>query len=417
MRHFQRIVLGIAALAVAGIYSLLIAQSPPSPISPELMKFITPADNPITNAKARLGDKLFDDKRLSADNTVACNTCHEPRGGFTARLETAKGIRDQSGKRNTPTVINAAFFQAQFWDGRAATLEDQAKMPILNPIEMGMKDADEVVAKLRAIPEYVTAFNDVFGRPPNYDDMARAIAAFERTVVSTTAPIDRYLRGDTNALTEAQRRGWTIFNGKGRCITCHAFNATFPFFTDNKFHNVGVAAHKQDFNELATRAERAITTGKVEEIDRMALETDFSELGRFLVTKNRADIGAFKTPGLREIVITSPYMHDGSLPTLWDVVDHYNKGGEPNPFLDGGIQRLGLTEDEINDVVELLSAFTSDRFAALGSMEMQRQRTFSRGPRQTRDTDAAMGRKGHLGDAVPTPDKKDPAMIGGRIVE
>ncbi len=219
--------------------------------------------------------------------------------------------------------------------------------------------------------------------------------------MSTTAPIDRFLRGDANAFTGAQRRGWTIFNGKGRCNTCHAFNATYPFFTDNKFHNLGVAAHKQDFTALATRAERAITTGKPEEIDRMALETDFSELGRFLVTRNRYDMGAFKTPGLREIVVTGPYMHDGNLRTLWDVMDHYNKGGEPNPFLDGGMQRLGLTEDEINDLVELMAAFTSDRFAALGNMEMQRQRTFSRGPRSERDNDAAMGRKGHFGDAVP----------------
>ncbi len=409
MRRFPLVLVGMGVIAVAQGPS-----SPPSPISPDLIKFITPADNPGSAAKARLGDDLFDDKRLSADNTVACNTCHEPRGGFTARLETAKGIRDQSGKRNSPTIINAAFMQSQFWDGRAATLEDQAKLPILNPIEMGMKSPEEVVAKLRAIPEYVTKFNDVFGRPPNYDDMARAIAAFERTVVSTTAPIDRFLRGETNALTDAQRRGWTVFNGKGRCNSCHAFNPTFPFFTDNKFHNIGVAAHKQDFTSLAIRAERAGSSQ--EEIDRLALESDLSELGRFLVTKNRSDIGAFKTPGLREIAITSPYMHDGSEATLWDVMDHYNKGGEPNPFLDGGIQRLGLNEDEINDLVELMAAFTSDRFAQLGGMEMQRQRTFMRGPRQTRDNDAALGRKGHFGDAVPTHDKKDPAAIGGRPI-
>ncbi len=176
MRRFPFVARWIATVAVVWIYPLLLAQGPPGPISSELTKFITPADNPGSDAMARLGDQLFDDKRLSADNTVACNTCHEPRGGFTARAETAKGIRDQSGKRNTPTIINAAFFQTQFWDGRAATLEEQAKMPILNPIEMGMKSPEEVVAKLRAIPEYVTAFNDVFGRPPNYDDMARAIA-------------------------------------------------------------------------------------------------------------------------------------------------------------------------------------------------------------------------------------------------
>jgi cytochrome c peroxidase len=406
----------VGAAMFAGLHGLLSAQSTAPIIPPDLITFVTPADNPTTDAKVALGQKLFDDKRLSADNTVSCETCHDPNAGFTARLETAKGIRDQVGKRNTPTIINAMFLTTQFWDGRAPTLDEQAKMPIVNPIEMGMKDGQELAAKLSAIPEYAAEFNKVFGRPLNYDDVGRAIAAFERTVMSGEAPIDRFLRGNENALTPAQRRGWSLFNGKGRCNTCHAFNATYPFFTDNKFHNIGIAAHKQDFTELATRAERAITTGKPEEIDRLALETDFSELGRFLVTRNRADIGAFKTPGLREIVLTSPYMHDGSLPTLWDVMDHYNKGGEPNPFLDGGIQRLGLEEDEINDLVELMAAFTSDKFAAPGNMELTRQRTFSRGPRSTRDTDAAMGRKMGRGDAVPNPDKKDPALIGGRPV-
>ncbi len=413
MRRFYFSALGCAALLAVPL-SPARAQSAPSPISPEFIKFVTPADNPTTRAKAELGDMLFDDKRLSADNTVACNTCHDPQTGFTVRTETAKGIRDQTGKRNAPTILNTVFFSTQFWDGRAASLEDQAKMPILNPIEMGQKDPKDVVAKLAAIPEYVDAFKRVFGHAVNWDDMARAIAAFERTRVSGEAPIDRFLRGKEDALTTSQRRGWSLFNGKGRCNTCHGFNPTTPFFSDNHFHNIGVAAHKQDFTQLAMRAANAPTNAQ--ELDRLALETDASELGRFLVTHNRSDIGAFKTPGLREIVLTAPYMHDGSQATLWDVIDHYNKGGEPNQFLDGGIQRLGLTEPEIDDLVDLMNAFTSDRLASQGQMEMQRQRTFQRGPRQTRDTDAAMGRKGNLGDAILDADKKDPAHIGGRPV-
>ncbi len=413
MRLFQFSALGGVALAVIWAAPCR-AQDAPSPFSPELIMMFTPADNPTTDAKAKLGDKLFDDKRLSVDDTVACNTCHSPRAGFTAQIETAKGVRDQLGKRNAPTILNAMFFPVQFWDGRATTLEDQAKLPILNPIEMGQKDPQEVVAKLAKIPEYVEAFQQVFGHPVNWDDMAKAIAAFERTRLSSAAPIDRFLRGDEKALTAAQRRGWSLFNGKARCVTCHAFNPTMPLFSDHHFHNVGVAAHKQDFGQLAARAAKA--SNNPAEVDRMALETDASELGRFLVTKNRADIGAFKTPQLRDIVLTSPYMHDGSLPTLWDVVDHYNKGGEANPFLDGGIQRLGLTEDEIDDLVDLMNAFTSDRYKDQGAIEMQRQRTFRGGPRTTRDTDAAMGRKGALGDAIPNPDKKDPALMGGRPV-
>jgi cytochrome c peroxidase len=159
-----------------------------------------------------------------------------------------------------------------------------------------------------------------------------------------------------------------------------------------------------------------VEKGDPAEIDRMALQTEFSELGRFLVTKNRADIGAFKTNLLRDIALTSPYMHDGSLATLWDVMDHYNKGGVPNPFLDGGIVRLGLSEEEIDDLVALLGAFTSSKFADQGKAEMERQRQIASTQRPERDTEAAMGRKGHRGDVAPNPDRKDPALIGGRPV-
>jgi len=403
--------LGIAALCVSAA-----AQDVPFGISRELVQFVTPKDNPTTAERIELGRKLFHDKRLSADNTVSCATCHDPEAGFTARIATAKGIKDQIGKRNSPTVLNAMFMTTQFWDGRAPTLEDQATLPILNPIEMGMKDGNQVVAKLAAIPEYKAEFRKVFGREVNYPDVGRAIAAFERTIVSGNAPIDHFLAGKEDALSAAQRRGWSLFNGKARCNSCHGFNQTQSFFTDNLFHNVGIAAAKQDFVKLASRAEKAVNSGNLEEVDRMALETDFSELGRFLVTKNRADIGAFKTPQLRDIVITGPYMHDGSLKTLWDVMDHYNKGGVPNPFLDGGIQRLGLTEEEINDLVELMNAFTSSRFAQQAKAELEQQRATARNSRPERDTDAAMGKKMGRGDAVPDSGSKDPALLGGRPV-
>jgi cytochrome c peroxidase len=390
----------------------------PFGIPAELIAFMTPRDNPQTPEKIELGRTLFHDKRLSADDTVSCATCHDPEAGFTARLATAKGIRDQTGMRNTPTVLSAMFFDTQFWDGRAPTLEEQAKMPILNPIEMGMKDGAQVVAKLAAIPEYRDAFQKVFGRALNYDDVGRALAAFERTLISGDAPIDRFAHGDENALTPAQRRGWTLFNGKGRCLSCHSFNPSYPVFTDNLFHNVGIAAQKTNFVDLAKRAEGAVARGDMAEIDRMALESEFSELGRFLVSKNRSDIGAFKTSLLRDIVITAPYMHDGSLATLWDVMDHYNKGGINNPFLDGGIQRLGLTEEEIDDLVELMNAFTSSRYADQARSELARQRNIAANNRPERDTDAAMGRKGHFGDIIPDPDpdQKDAARIGGRPI-
>src|SRR6201993_1657391 len=168
--------------------------------SAEVIKSFTPADNPRTDAKAKLGDMIFDEKRVSVDNSIACNTCHSPRNGFTTHTEASRGVRDQIGKRNAPSILNTVFYKSMFWDGRAATLEEQATLPILNPVEMGQKDLKDVVAKLAAIPEFVVAFQQVFGRPPNVADMGKALAAFERTRLSTEAPFDRFLRGDEKAL-------------------------------------------------------------------------------------------------------------------------------------------------------------------------------------------------------------------------
>jgi cytochrome c peroxidase len=414
----------ILAVVVAGSGLLLLhgpagaqkAADTPLGVPPELVRLVTPKDNPSTPEKIELGKQLFNDKRLSADDSTSCATCHDADKGFTDRLPTSKGIRDQVGKRNAPTVLNAMFLDSQFLDGRAKNLEAQAKLPIVNPIEMGMKDGKEIVAKVSAIPEYKAAFQKVFGRPVNYDDIGRAIAVFERTVVSGEAPIDRFMRGDDGALSPAEQRGWALFNGKGRCNSCHTFNPSYPFFTDNLFHNIGIAAHRSNFDDLARRADKAVQRGVPAEIDRMALNSEFSELGRFLVTKNRSDIGAFKTNSLRDIVLTSPYMHDGSLATLWDVADHYNKGGEPNAFLDGGITRLGLSDQEIDDLVAMLAAFTSDKDAGQGRAELERQRQLASANRPERDTDTALGRKGYRGDAAPDPGSKDPARIGGRPV-
>jgi cytochrome c peroxidase len=343
--------------------------------SAEVIKSFTPADNPITDAKAKLGDMIFDEKRLSVDNSLACNTCHSPRNGFTTHTEASRGVGDQIGKRNAPSILNAMFYRSMFWDGRAATLEEQATLPILNPIEMGQKEPKDVVTKLAAIPEFVQAFQQVFGRPVNWEDMGKALAAFERTRLSTEAPFDRFLHGDEKALNASQRRGWALFTGQARCGSCHTYDPALPLFGDNRFHNTGVAARKQDFNQLATRVADSAAAGNQAEIDKLALETDYSELGRFLVTKKREDVGAFKTPFLRDVLLTGPYMHDGSLETLWDVVEFFNKGGEPNPFRDAEMKPLGLTASEIDDLVNFLGALTSDRFAELRATELDRQRT------------------------------------------
>jgi cytochrome c peroxidase len=349
---------------------------PPVPLfSAETIKSFTPPDNPVTDAKAKLGDMIFDEKRLSADNSVACNTCHSPRNGFTTHTEASRGVGDQIGKRNAPSILNAMFYKSMFWDGRAGTLEEQATLPILNPIEMGQKDPKDVVAKLAAIPEFVQAFQEVFGRPVNWEDMGKALGAFERTRLSTEAAFDRFVRGDNKALNVSQQRGWALFRGKARCGSCHTYDPALPLFGDNRFHNAGVAARRQDFNQLAKRAAESAAAGNKAEIDKLALATDDSELGRFLVTQKKEDIGAFKTPFLRDVLLTAPYMHDGSLETLWDVVEFFNKGGERNPFLDAEMKPLGLTESEVEDLVNFLGALTSDRFAELRAAELDRQRT------------------------------------------
>jgi cytochrome c peroxidase len=386
----------------------------PAGISPQLFALAVPPGREPTAQLAALGDKLFNDKRLSVDDSVACATCHEPTKGFTdhrGNSATSAGVQGQRGQRNAPTVLNAMFQASQFWDGRAHMLEDQAKLPVLNPIEMGQKSPDDVVAKVAKIPEYSDAFKSVLGRDFTYDDIAAAIAAFERTQYSGNSSFDRFIAGDPQAISESAKRGWALFQGKGRCSSCHAFNSVSSLFSDQKFHNIGIAAHKQNFAELARKAFAVVKTGDTKQIDELALQTSYSELGRFLVTKNPADIGAFKSETLRNIGITAPYMHDGSLATLWDVMDHYNKGGVPNPFLDGGMQRLGLSEAEIDDVVAFLFTLTDDRFADFDKAEMARQ-TSLKNNRPQRDTETAEGRKGDIGDTGLTPDLRNPASIG-----
>ena len=282
--------------------------------------------------------------------------------------------------------MNAALLQSMFWDGRAPSLEEQAKLPILNPIEMGHPDAASAVAAIGGDSAYQDLFEKAYGRAPNYDDLGRAIASFERTLIFLDAPFDRFAAGDAKAMSPAAQRGFALFNGKARCVSCHMINASNPLGTDNLFHNIGVSARKQNFEALAQQALGALQGGAgVEAVDKLALQTDMSELGRFIVTKNRGDIGAFKTEQLRNIGLTAPYMHDGSLRTLWDVMDHYNKGGETNPYLDGGIEPLSLSEDEINDVVAFLFTLTDRRFARENEVALREQQARAAGQRPFRD--------------------------------
>jgi cytochrome c peroxidase len=327
-----------------------------------------PADNPQTPDKIALGKRLFEDKRFSGDGTVACANCHDPAKVFGDGLPVAVGIHNQKGTRQAPTVVNAAYFEHLFWDGRRPSLEEQAKDPFLNPVEHGLTSHDQVVAVVRGDPSYVQAFEKVFGVEPGaitIDHVVKAIAAFERTVVSGDSPFDRYLYGgDPTAMSAAAIRGLEIYRTKARCQDCHKIDQTSAIFIDNDFHNLGVGFKRiQDkFMPLAgkLRKERK----PMEEIDIAILsDPELSELGRFVVTLRPSDIGRFKTPTLRNVAVTAPYMHDGSQKTLEEVVDFYNQGGEKNPVLDSGIRPLNLTDEEKADLVEFLKALTSPKFA------------------------------------------------------
>ena len=366
----------------------------PALVDVEFWKGIVPADNQTTPERIELGRKLFFDLHLSKDGTVACATCHNVAKGFTDQRPVSEGIGGQLGRRNAPTTLNALFFQEFFLDGRAPSLEAQAKLPIVNPIEMGQPSGDAVVQAIAGDPTYPPLFQKAYGRPPNYEDIGRAIAAFERTLVFLGSPFDRFLAGDSQAISDQAKEGWVLFNGKARCMSCHALNPSNPIGTDNRFHNIGVAARHQNFNELAKKALQALqgAQGKagLEAVDHLALETDMSELGRFMVTKYRSDIGSFKTLQLRNVGVTPPYMHDGSMQTLWDVLDHYNKGGEANPYLDGGIEPLALTESEIDAIVALLFSMTDDRLKEENDRQYAAQRERSLTQRPFRDESLAM---------------------------
>lgn len=366
------------------------------------------ADKPHASAKIALGEMLFFDGRLSADGTRACSSCHNPARAFTDGRPLAVGIKGRVGQRNSPTIMNALFNKTQFWDGRARTLEDQAQLPIVNPTEMGQPNLGAAVTAIAADRAYQQAFQSAFGRPPNGLDLLRAIAAYERTQLSFNAPFDHFIAGDRTAISHAAKRGWDLFNTKARCSLCHARPATKPdttHFTDNDFHNIGVSLIRNNVDALACRAQTQLNFGNMISVDRAAIQTSMSALGRFLVTNRTADIAAFKTPNLRNVLITAPYFHDGSQATLRDVVDHYNKGGRLDPWLDTNIHPLALSEAEIDDIVAFLATLTSAQFREVGAAELARQRKISGTSRPQRDVARAF---------APKPILPKPALVCGR---
>ncbi|MEW6325274.1 MAG: cytochrome c peroxidase [Nitrospirota bacterium] len=338
--------IGLASLTMLSTVADRDAMSAPAPAQPPAVEeFITiemldgvtafpgnisalppvsiPKDNPGTPEKIELGRRLFFDTRLSGDNRFSCAWCHNPALAFTDGLPRASGFGNKELGRHSPTVLNAAYMATQFWDGRAATLEEQAQLPIINKDEMNL-NADDLPKKLSAIPFYQQRFKKVFGEGPTLANVGKAIAAYERTLVTRDTPFDRYLRGDKQALTDQQKRGLILFISRAACSRCH----NGPNLADDKFHNIGLPQ-----------------AGPMKE-----------DVGRYAVTRDEKDRRAFKTSSLRNVALTPPYMHNGIFTTLDEVVDFYNKGGEDDPNKDPEIFPLNLTAEEQLDLVAFLRA-------------------------------------------------------------
>jgi cytochrome c peroxidase len=293
-----------------------------------------PADNPPTAETISLGRKLFYDTKLSKGNALSCASCHNPKMGFTDGFQFSRGVGGQIGVRNAPTIANSAYMPFQFWDGRAISLEEQAAGPIANPIEMDQPH-DASVAKIADDASYKPLFLKAFGPGGvNLIRVEKALASFERTILSGNSAFDRYeYGGDKTALNPAQIRGLAIFADptRGNCAACHSINDKYALFTDGKFHNIG---------------------------EGVGDEGEFNDVGRFHLTKIATDKGAFKTPTLRNVANTSPYMHNGSLKTLKEVVDFYAGGGNSNPYLDKEIRAIKLSSQDRSDLVEFLQSLT-----------------------------------------------------------
>lgn len=323
-----------------------------------------PADNPQTEEKIALGRLLFNDQRFSADGSISCASCHHADKAFTDGLSVAEGIDRQSGTRNTPTVVNAAFYTHLFLDGRVPSLEAQALGPFTNPIEHGLKDHQYIVNVVRNDPDYQRRFKQVFGLKANkieIDHVVKAIAGFERTLISGDSAFDRYyFGGNKKALSESEARGLRVFRRKGNCANCHEITWNHALFTDNLFYNIGVGFKhvKPIMDPLLQTLPEGEDRNELKLTDRQK-----SELGRFNVTRVIADMGKFKTPTLRNIALTAPYMHDGSIATLEEVVEYYDKGGEKNRFLDAAIFPLHLTEQEKKDLTAFLNSLTSPQYS------------------------------------------------------
>jgi cytochrome c peroxidase len=328
-------------------------------------------DNPPTREKIALGRKLFFDRRLSFNNTMSCGMCHIPEQGFTNNeLATPVGVEGRSIRRNSPTIVNVAYTKHMFHDGRDTSLETQTINPLLARDEMANPSMGWVIQKIEGLSDYNGMFESAFGAGPTTDRIGKAIAAWERTIVAANSPFDQWrYGGEEDALNDGAKRGFELFSGKAGCVACHNVAADYALLTDDAFHNTGIgytgagAAEDDSPVMMETAPGQSIPVNR--ELIRSISEPRPPDLGRFEITLDPNDKWRFKTPSLRNVALTAPYMHDGSLRTLEEVVRFYNRGGFPHENLDPLIRPLDLTDEEVAALVAFLRSLTSPDISAL----------------------------------------------------
>jgi len=372
-RHAVLIALACASVLVGAAPDIRADAAAPG-ASLGLPPLPVPADSPITSSKVALGRKLFFDRRLSPNRTMSCAMCHVPEQGFTAHeLATAVGIEGRSVRRNSPTVLNVAWQARLFHDGREISLENQIWGPLLAANEMGNPSIGYVIERIQASPDYRGLFEAAFdGKGVSAQRIGAALAAYQRTLVAADSRFDRWrYGGDASAMDETEQNGFRLFAGKARCATCHRIEDRYALFTDQGFHNTGIGWQRTYRLPERTRVE--IAPGVYAELDRRTVET-FSEpppkdLGRYEITLDPKDRWAYKTPSLRNVALTAPYMHDGSLATLEAVIEFYDRGGVDNPDKSPLLAPLGLDQAEKAALVAFLRALSGSGVEALLARE------------------------------------------------
>jgi len=329
-----------------------------------------PPDNPVTEEKVLLGRKLFFDRRLSFNGTMSCAMCHVPEQGFTNNeLATPVGHQGRTVRRNAPTIYNTAYYSTMFHDGRDSSLEFQIWGPLLAQDEMANPSIGSVVEKIRNLPGYKDLFQTAFaGRSVSIETIGMAIASYERTLISGNSPFDRYYFGDDqSAIGAAAKRGLDLFTGKARCSTCHLISKSYALFTDNTFHNTGIGWKSPNPGTTSYSVQLApgVSVQLTDKVIETVAEPPPPDLGRYEVTQAPSDRWSYKTPSLRNVALTAPYMHNGELNTLQKVLSFYNQGGRPNPSLDQSIVPLGLSAEEMDDLVSFLNSLTGDNVKIL----------------------------------------------------